>query len=121
VHEKNVRHGHISTLLSAGASPVSRLPSALLATLLPDPGNRRIAKSCWIDRGDVTEKTVTEKDDDGNAVSELKKTVQGGVLAWGEEETPLRWMNCGSQIRDFYGALGAEGARSFLGRRSDSV
>src|SRR6059058_6298718 len=39
VHEKNVRHGHISTLhIWPARRPLAASRAALLATLLPDPG-----------------------------------------------------------------------------------
>ena len=41
VHEKNVRHGHISTLhIWPARRPLAASRAALLATLLPDPGSR---------------------------------------------------------------------------------
>src|SRR3972149_5942322 len=40
VHEKNVRHGHISTLhMWPARRPLAACRAALIATLLPDPGN----------------------------------------------------------------------------------
>src|SRR2546422_9538484 len=40
VHEKNVRHGHISTLhIWPARRPLAASRAALIATLLPDPGN----------------------------------------------------------------------------------
>ncbi len=40
VHEKNVRHGHISTLhIWLASRPLAACRAALIATLLPDPGN----------------------------------------------------------------------------------
>jgi adenine-specific DNA methylase len=40
VHEKNVRHGHISTLhIWPARRPLAVCRAALIATLLPDPGN----------------------------------------------------------------------------------
>ncbi|MYI65527.1 MAG: DUF1156 domain-containing protein, partial [Gemmatimonadetes bacterium] len=39
VHEKNVRHGHISTLhIWPARRPLAASRAMLLATLLPDPG-----------------------------------------------------------------------------------
>src|SRR3977135_3653204 len=39
VHEKNVRHGHISTLhIWPARRPLAASRAALIATLLPDPG-----------------------------------------------------------------------------------
>ena len=41
VHEKNVRHGHISTLhIWLARRPLAASRAALLATLLPDPDDR---------------------------------------------------------------------------------
>src|SRR5580700_192345 len=40
VHEKNVRHGHISTLhIWPARRPLAAGRAALIATLLPDPGD----------------------------------------------------------------------------------
>ncbi len=40
VHEKNVRHGHISTLhIWPARRPLAASRAALITTLLPDPGN----------------------------------------------------------------------------------
>src|SRR5882724_1128630 len=40
VHEKNVRHGHLSTLhIWPARRPLAACRAALLATLLPDPGD----------------------------------------------------------------------------------
>ena len=40
VHEKNVRHGHISTLhIWPARRPLAACRAALIATLLPDPGS----------------------------------------------------------------------------------
>ena len=41
VHEKNVRHGHISTLhIWPARRPLAAARAALIATLLPDPGDK---------------------------------------------------------------------------------
>ncbi|HEY7494178.1 MAG TPA: DUF1156 domain-containing protein [Candidatus Tectomicrobia bacterium] len=48
VHEKNVRHGHISTLhIWPARRLLAACRAALIATLLPDPGNAESGKSCW--------------------------------------------------------------------------
>ena len=81
VHEKNVRHGHISTLhVWPARRPLAASRAVLLATLLDDPGGdgprrdllRRIG-------GDVTRKE-TER-------GEREETI-GGVLHWGRESSP---------------------------------
>src|SRR5215510_11976974 len=85
VHEKNVRHGHISTLhIWPARRPLAASRAALLATLLPDPGNAEDRQRLLdLIGGKIVTETVTEQDEDGNAVSELEKTIEGGVLAWG--------------------------------------
>ena len=46
VHEKNVRHGHISTLhIWPARRPLAACRAALIATLLPDPGTPEARKS----------------------------------------------------------------------------
>src|SRR5881296_2866281 len=45
VHEKNVRHGHISTLhIWPARRPLAACRAALIATLLPDPGTPEARK-----------------------------------------------------------------------------
>ena len=47
VHEKNVRHGHISTLhIWPARRPLAASRAALIATLLPDPGDKEKRDSC---------------------------------------------------------------------------
>ena len=80
VHEKNVRHGHISTLhIWPARRPLAASRAVLLAALLDDPGDRRGRKEL-IRRigGDV----VTKQTERG----EKEETV-GGVLHWGRESS----------------------------------
>src|SRR5207302_8734822 len=71
VHEKNVRHGHISTLhIWPARRPLAACRAALLATLLPDPGDP--AKRAEIRNeigGKVTSKYVTKRDGAGRQVA----------------------------------------------------
>ena len=87
VHEKNVRHGHISTLhIWPARRPLAASRAALLATLLPDPGDPEKRKALLEKIGGiVTTKVVTTTDDDGNTFEEEKEVVTEGVLAWGQE------------------------------------
>ena len=80
VHEKNVRHGHISTLhIWPARRPLAASRAALLATLLADPGDagerrellRRMA-------GEVVKKTDRAGETTGD-------TTEGGILHWGRE------------------------------------
>src|SRR5258708_7286058 len=104
VHEKSVRHGHISTLhIWPARRPLAASRAALLATLLPDPGDP-IERQALLARigGKVIRKQVRETSEDGKATIEDKEVVEDGVLAWGQETAPemdtLRKM-----IRDFHG------------------
>ena len=79
VHEKNVRHGHISTLhIWLARRPLAACRTALLAALLPDPrdraGRRRLLER-------MAGRVVEEPDSDGRT----KETTQGGVCRWGRE------------------------------------
>jgi adenine-specific DNA methylase len=91
VHEKNVRHGHISTLhIWPARRPLAACRAALLATLLPDPGTAPARKQ-------LVEKIG------GRVVNENgKPRTEGGVLHWGREESPdMEWFR--SEIRKVYG------------------
>ena len=80
VHEKNVRHGHISTLhIWPARRPLAASRAVLLATLLDDPGGdsrgellRRI--------GGTAVKKMSERGE--------KEETSGGVLRWGRESSP---------------------------------
>lgn len=90
VHEKNVRHGHISTLhIWPARRPLAASRAALLATLLPDPGDAEKRKAL-LDKigGEIGTKTVKDTDEEGNTFEEEKEIVTGGVLAWGQESAP---------------------------------
>lgn len=90
VNEKSVRHGHISTLHTWPARrPLAASRAALLATLLPDPGDAEKRRQL-LDAigGVVTIKPVEEEDDEGNTVVEDKEVLEGGVLAWKRETDP---------------------------------
>jgi putative DNA methylase len=104
VHEKSVRHGHLSTLHTWPARrPLAASRAALLATLLPDPGDPGKRKELLAKiGGSVVTKAVEQTDDDGNTVIEDKEVVKGGVLAWGQEGDPsLAALE--AEIRCFYG------------------
>ncbi len=104
VHEKNVRHGHISTLhIWPARRPLAACRAALLATLLPDPGDPEKRKGLLAKiGGTVVSKPVEDTDDVGNSVVEDKEVIEGGILGWGQEDGralgELR-----DQIRQFYG------------------
>src|SRR5438046_10565713 len=76
VHEKAVRHGHISTMhIWPARRPLAASRAALLATLLPDPGTPEGRKELCEKIGG---KLTTEKDKEGRG----KEVTEGGILAW---------------------------------------
>lgn len=104
VHEKNVRHGHISTLhIWPARRPLAACRAALLCTLLPDPGDPAKRKALLdVIGGHVSKKIVKSEDDEGHETSEEKDVVEDGVLAWGRESTSAM-DDLREQIRSFYG------------------
>lgn len=104
VHEKNVRHGHISTLhIWPARRPLAACRAALLCTLLPDPGDAQKRQELLdLIGGTVVKKLVTSEDEEGNTVSEEKEVVEGGVLVWGNENAPAM-DTLRAAIKKFYG------------------
>ena len=80
VHEKNVRHGHISTLhIWPARRPLAASRAALLATLLPAPVDVAERRELLLRMaGSVVDKT----DQTGEKIGE---TTTGGILHWGRE------------------------------------
>lgn len=91
VHEKNVRHGHISTLhIWPARRPLAACRAALIATLLPDPGDP--AK-----RAETYRRLAGTLRPGGTSA----KDIVGGILQWGTESGPdLEWFR--EQIREAY-------------------
>ena len=90
VHEKNVRHGHISTLhIWPARRPLAASRAALIATLLPDPGDAENRKAV-LDRmaGRVTEK-IERKRINGRTVEKVKEETVGGILHWAGRTVPI--------------------------------
>ena len=123
VHEKNVRHGHISTLhIWPARRPLAASRAALLATLLPDPvdpaGRRALLRRM---AGEVIDKN------DG-AGEKIGETTQGGILHWGRErvgaapadgpQTPLMGEENGAEGDTFHPlpAFREQISRAFGGR-----
>ena len=115
VHEKNVRHGHISTLhIWPARRPLAASRAALIATLLPDPGDAEERKDI-LERmaGLVTEK-VERKRVNGRMVEKVKEETTGGILHWGRENNPdLEWFR--KEIRKAYGGRAPKVLDPFAG------
>ena len=125
VHEKNVRHGHISTLhIWPARRPLAACRAALIATLLPDPSAEEkpagMSDEAWQQEiarkrrelcekiGGVVERKVDKK------TGRVKEVTNGGVLHWhgkpkkkGDEKIiqqqadDLEWFR--EEIRKIYG------------------
>ena len=115
VHEKNVRHGHISTLhIWPARRPLAASRAALIATLLPDPGDAERRKAL-LERmaGRVVEK-VERKRLNGRVVEKVREVTEGGILHWGRENGPdLDWFR--EAIRDAYGGRAPKVLDPFAG------
>src|SRR5271166_678948 len=89
VHEKNVRHGHISTLhIWPARRPLAACRAALIATLLPDPGTPEKRKELLEKIGGKVVSEVQKKKVGGKTVEVVKERTEGGVLHWGNENSP---------------------------------
>ncbi len=103
VHEKNVRHGHISTLhIWPARRPLAACRAALIATLLPDPGNVEERRAIYRRMAGTVVETVKPEKKNGKTVEKRKRETQGGILHWGRENGPdLDWFR--GRIREAYG------------------
>ncbi len=89
VHEKNVRHGHISTLhIWPARRPLAASRAALIATLLPDPGTDAERKCLLELLGGRVVTRNTFKTVGGRKVPVIKEETEGGILHWGRENGP---------------------------------
>ena len=104
VHEKSVRHGHISTLhIWPARRPLAACRAALIATLLRDPGNedeRKLIKDKLA--GHIVERVKKKKLVDGRTEDQITPETEGGILHWGRESgADLQWFR--DKIREDYG------------------
>ncbi len=115
VHEKNVRHGHISTLhIWPARRPLAACRAALIATLLPDPGNEE-ERNRILERmaGKVVRKVKKNAGGGGGDEASGEETV-GGILHWGRESGPdLEWFR--QEIRKAYGGRAPKVLDPFAG------
>jgi len=104
VHEKNVRHGHISTLhIWPARRPLAACRAALIATLLPDPGDDEARKALLKRLGGTLRQTTKKKTMPNGRVEDIEAwETEGGVLHWGRESGPdMDWFR--AEIRKAYG------------------
>jgi len=118
VHEKNVRHGHISTLhIWPARRPLAACRAALIATLLPDPGTPEKRKElCEKIGGKVVKKIERKKMPNGQILEREKEVTEGGILHWGREtenKEVLDWFR--QEIRKAYGGRAPKVLDPFAG------
>ena len=134
VHEKNVRHGHISTLhIWPARRPLAACRAALIATLLPDPSaepkpegmtDEQWQKECAKRRqelcekigGKVVKKIERKRMPNGSIVEREKEETEGGILHWGRETenaATLDWFR--EEIRKAYGGRAPKVLDPFAG------
>jgi putative DNA methylase len=134
VHEKNVRHGHISTLhIWPARRPLAACRAALIATLLPDPSatpkpdgmsdeawqkeiQRRRQELCEKIGGKVVKRVEKKKMPGGQTVERIKEETEGGILHWGRETEnadTLEWFR--QEIRKAYGGRAPKVLDPFAG------
>ena len=88
VHEKNVRHGHISTLhIWPARRPLAACRAALIATLLPDPGDARERGAIYRRMAGRVVETVEDERIGGRTVARRRRKTQGGILHWERKQT----------------------------------
>lgn len=118
VHEKNVRHGHISTLhIWPARRPLAACRAALIATLLPDPGTpEKRQELCEKIGGRIVKKIERKKMPNGQIVEREKEVTEGGILHWGREtenKETLDWFR--EEIRKTYGGRAPKVLDPFAG------
>lgn len=134
VHEKNVRHGHISTLhIWPARRPLAACRAALIATLLPDPSSlpkpdglsdeewkkeiiHRRKELCEKIGGKIIKKTERKRMPSGQIVEREKEITEGGILHWGNEtqnKELLDWFR--QEIRNAYGGQAPKVLDPFAG------
>ncbi|HQE84795.1 MAG TPA: DUF1156 domain-containing protein, partial [Candidatus Hydrogenedentes bacterium] len=134
VHEKNIRHGHISTLhIWPARRPLAACRAALIATLLPDPSAqpkpegmsdeewrkeviRQRQELCEKIGGKVVKQIEKKRMPNGQVVEREKEVTEGGILHWGRETenaADLEWFR--QEIRKAYGGRAPKVLDPFAG------
>jgi len=118
VHEKMCHAGHIKAIhIWPARRPLAACRAALIATLLPDPGDPEKRKEL-IEKigGRVVEKVEKKKMPSGKTVETVKEETVGGILHWGREtenKDMLDWFR--EEIRKTYGGRAPKVLDPFAG------
>lgn len=115
VHEKNVRHGHISTLhIWPARRPLAACRAALIATLLPDPGDPQKRKDLLERIGGKVVRVQKRTKKNGKEEVRYVEETEGGILHWGRESNPdLDYFR--EEIRKAYGGRAPKVLDPFAG------
>jgi adenine-specific DNA methylase len=104
VHEKTVRHGHISTIhLWPARRPLAASRAALIATLLSDPGTKE-GRDRLLEKlgGRIVDVVKNKRLPSGRTEEKVVLETVGGVLHWGQECSPdIEWFR--QKIKEDYG------------------
>ena len=107
VHEKNVRHGHISTLhIWPARRPLAASRAVLLATLARRPRGRKGRSELLRRIGGSVVKKASERGE--------KEETAGGVLRWGGESSP-ELTRLREEIREAFGGRAPKVLDPFAG------
>lgn len=103
LHEKNMRHGHISTLhLWPARRPLAASRAALIAALTPDPGSDDERSQAVRRLGGRLVSRKEGRKENARSVEVDKVEAEGGVLWWGHEgSTEMDWFR--ERIRQAHG------------------
>ena len=103
VHEKSVRHGHISTLhIWPARRPLAACRAVLIASLTPSSSDTRERHEIYERMAGRIVETVEDKHGNGRHVSKRKRKTRGGILHWKREHgMDLDWFR--GRIREVYG------------------
>ncbi len=115
VHEKTVRHGHISTLhIWPARRPLAASRAALITTLLPDPGTTEERKELLFRLAGRLAPKARSKKQAGGKVEQTNEETEGGILHWGRETSEdLNWFR--AKIREAYGGRAPKVLDPFAG------
>ena len=104
LHEKNIRHGHISTLhIWPARRPLAASRAAVAAALLPNPDDdterRRLVQRLG---GTIVQVSKRKRLPGGREDTKVADETVGGILHWGRESrSDIDW--CRRAIADAYG------------------
>src|SRR6266567_1655005 len=116
VHEKMCHAGHIKAVHSWPARrPLAACRAALIATLLPDPGNaeerKKVPERPW---GRLGKRYRKKKLPEGHTEEQTIEETEGGILHWGRESSEdLNWFR--EKILEAYGGRAPKVLDPFAG------